>query len=159
MSDLQPRIGRETFRRLAPDVVAALAALGETATKAGLDPALLELVKLRASQINGCAFCLQYHLTAARTLRVPREKLDLLVAWQEVDLFSERERAALTWTEALTEVTLGISDDDYEDVREHFSEVQLAHLTGAIALINSWNRISIAFRFAPEPPGPRAVPS
>lgn len=159
MPDLQPRIGRDAFRRLAPDVVAALTALGETAVKAGLDPALLELVKLRASQINGCAFCVQYHLTAARALRVPREKLDLLVVWQEADLFSDRERAALGWTEALTEVTLGISDDDYDEVRSEFSEAQLAHLTGAIALINSWNRISIGFRFAPEPPDPRAVPT
>lgn len=158
MPDLQPRIGRETFTRLAPDIVAALAALDETAGKAGLDPALLELVKLRASQINGCAFCVQHHLTAARALRVPREKLDLLVIWQETDLFSDQERAALGWTEALTEVTLGISEDDYDDVRAEFSEAQLVHLSGAIALINSWNRISIGFRFAPEPPGPRAVP-
>lgn len=157
MSDRRPRLGREQFERLAPEVASALAALDEAAAAAGLDPALLELVKLRASQVNGCAFCIQHHLTAARALRVPREKLDLLVAWQEVGLFSEREQAALAWTEALTEVTVGVSDEDYEDVREQFSEAQVAHLTGAVALVNGWNRIGIAFRFAPEPPGPRAV--
>ncbi|MDB5591040.1 carboxymuconolactone decarboxylase family protein [Enterovirga sp.] len=157
MSGFAPRIGREEFKRLAPGVAAALAALGEAASQAGLDPALLELVKLRASQINGCAFCIQYHLTAARALRIPREKLDLLAVWQEVGLFSEQERAALGWTETLTEVTLGVTDEDYEEARAHFSAVQLAHLSGAIALINGWNRIAAGFRFAPEPPGPRAV--
>lgn len=157
MSDLEPRIGRATFRRLSPDAVAALLALDQAVSASGLDPGLVELVKLRASQVNGCAFCIQHHLTIARTLRVSREKLDLLAAWPDAGVFSPRERAALAWTEALTEVTLGISDEDYEDVREHFSEAQLAHLSVAIATINAWNRISVGFRFAPEPPGPRAV--
>ena len=157
MANLSPRIGRAAFRKLAPDVVAGLLAISEAAVKAGLDPGLLELVKLRASQMNGCAFCVQYHLTAARTLQVPREKLDLLVTWQDAPSFTPRERAALAWTEALTEVGLGVSDDDFDEAREHFSEVQLAHLSAAISVINAWNRISVGFRFAPEPPGPRAV--
>lgn len=157
MPNLPPRLGRAAFRRLAPEAVDALAALDAVALKTGLDPGLLELVRLRASQINGCAFCLQHHLTAARTLKISREKLDLLAAWQDVGAFSERERAALAWTEALSEVTLGVSDDDHEDAREHFSEAELAGLSVAIATINAWNRISVGYRFAPEPPGPRAV--
>lgn len=157
MTDATARIGRTAFRKLAPEVVAGLATISEAAVTAGLDPALLELVKLRASQMNGCAFCLQYHLTAARTLQVSREKLDLLVAWQDAGCYSPRERAALAWTECLTDVGLGISDDDFDEAREQFSEVHLAHLSAAISVINAWNRISVGFRFAPEPPGPRAV--
>lgn len=157
MAESTARIGRASFRKLAPDVVAGLLAIGEAAVASGLDPGLLELVKLRASQMNGCAFCVQHHLTAARSLRVPREKLDLLVAWQEVDHFTPRERAALAWTEALTEIGMGIQEDDFDDVREHFSEGQLAHLSVAVATINAWNRIAAGFRFTPELPGPRAV--
>ena len=152
-----PRLARAAFRRLAPDVVAALLAIDEAAAKAGIEPGLLELVKLRASQLNGCAFCIQFHLNTARALQVPREKLDLLTVWEDAGGYTDRERAALAWTEALTDVGLGVTDDDYDDVREHFSEVQLAHLSGAIAAINAWNRISVGFRFTPEPPGPRAV--
>lgn len=150
-------IERAAFRQLAPAAVESLLALDATAKAAGLEPELLELVKLRASQMNGCAFCVQHHLTAARALRVPREKLDLLIAWQEVDHFTPRERAALAWTEALTEIGMGIQEDDFDDVREHFSEAQLAHLSVAVATINAWNRIAAGFRFTPELPGPRAV--
>lgn len=157
MSEPEPRIDRASFRRLAPDAVKALGALDEAAVASGLDRELLELVKLRASQMNGCAFCIQYHLTAARALNVPREKLDLLVAWREVRSFTSRERAALAWTEALTDVSLGIEDEDFDDVREQFSEGELAHLSVAIGTINSWNRISVGFGFGPEPPGPRLV--
>lgn len=157
MTDLSPRIARATFRRVAPEVVAALVAIDEAAKKAGLDAALLELVKIRASQMNGCAFCVQFHLASARTLQVAREKLDLLVAWQDAPVFTDRERAALAWTEALTDVALGVSDDDYEEAAEVFTEAQLAHLSAAIAAINSWNRIAVGFRFAPELPGPKAV--
>jgi AhpD family alkylhydroperoxidase len=157
VNDFEPRLTRGAFRRLAGPVVEALIAIDEAAVAAGLSPELLELVKLRASQINGCAFCVQYHLNAARAQQVAREKLDLLVAWQEVDLYSPRERAALAWTEALTEVSLGISDDDFDEAREEFSESELAHLSSAIGAINAWNRIAAGFRFAPELPGPRAV--
>ena len=157
MSSITPRLSRSTFGRLAPAAVAGLLALDEAAIEAGLDPGLLELVKLRASQMNGCAYCIQFHLTAARTKQVAREKLDLVVAWQDATAFSERERAALAWTEALTDIGVGIADDDYDDVREQFSEAQLAHLSVAIAAVNAWNRISVGFRFAPQAPGPRAV--
>lgn len=157
MSDLEPRIARAAFRRLAAPVVNALTAIDQAAVAAGLDPALLELVKLRASQVNGCAFCVQYHLNAARAQQVSREKLDLLVVWREVGFYSERERAALAWTEVLTDLAVGVDDDDFDDAREIFSEAELAHLSAAIGAINAWNRISVGFRFAPEMPGPRAV--
>jgi AhpD family alkylhydroperoxidase len=157
VSDLAPGLDRRSFRRLAEPVVEALAAIDNAALAAGLEAGLLELVKLRASQMNGCAFCLQYHLNAARAQQVAREKLDLLVAWREVDVYTERERAALAWTEVLTEVELGVSDEDFDEAREIFSEGELAHLSAAIGAINAWNRISVGFRFAPELPGPRAV--
>ena len=157
MSELDPRIDRRSFRRLAGSVAEALGAIDQAALAAGLDAGLLELVKLRASQMNGCAFCIQYHLNAARAQQVAREKLDLLVAWREVDAYTERERAALAWTEVLTEIELGVSDEDFDEAREIFSEGQLAHLSAAIGAINAWNRIGVGFRFAPELPGPRAV--
>jgi AhpD family alkylhydroperoxidase len=157
VSDLAPRIDRRRFRSLAGPVADALVAIDKAALAAGLEGELLELVKLRASQMNRCAFCLQYHLNAARAQQVAREKLDLLVAWREVDAYTERERAALAWTEVLTEIELGVSDDDVEEAREIFSENELAHLSAAIGAINAWNRISVGFRFAPELPGPRAV--
>lgn len=157
MSNLKPRISRAAFRKLAPEIATHLAGLGEVVANSSLDPSLVELVKIRVSQINGCAFCIQYHLTAARALKVAREKLDLVVTWEDAPVFSDRERAALAWAEALTDVGLGVSEDDFDDVRAFFSEGELAHLSAAIATVNAWNRIAIGFRFTPEPPGPRAV--
>ena len=157
MSDLDPRIDRRRFRSLAGPVADALVAIDKAALDAGIDADLLEVVKLRVSQMNGCAYCVLYHLNAARAQQVAREKLDLLVAWREVDVYTERERAALAWAEVLTEVELGVSDDDFDEAREIFSENELAHLSAAIGAINAWNRISVGFRFAPELPGPRAV--
>lgn len=150
------RIERSRFQEIAPDVVSALRHLGQAALNSGLDAGLLELVKLRASQINGCVFCIQYHLIEARRLGVAGQKLDLAVAWEEADIFTPRERAALAWTEALTEIAgIGISDEDFEEVRDAFSEAELAHLTAAIGTINVWNRIAVAFRY--DPPGPTPV--
>ncbi len=157
MSDLDPRVDRRRFRSLAAPVADALGAIDKAALEAGFDADLLEIVKLRVSQMNGCAFSIQYHLNAARAQQVAREKLDLLVAWREVAVYTERERAALAWAEVLTEVELGVSDDDFDEAREVFSENELAHLSAAIGAINAWNRISVGFRFAPELPGPRAV--
>lgn len=150
------RIERSRFQEIAPDVVSALARLDQATAGSGLDAGLLELVRLRASQINGCVFCIQYHLIEARRLGVPGQKLDLSVAWEEADIFTPRERAALAWTEALTEIAgIGISDEDFEEVRDAFSEAELVHLTAAIGTINMWNRIAVAFRY--DPPGPTAV--
>ena len=150
MSSIQPRIDHGTFRNMAPGIYAALLAIGQEVEAAGLDRGLLELVKLRASQINGCAFCLGYHLNAARKLGVAQTRLDLLAAWHDAAIFSETERAALAWTEAVTNLTAhGAPDAAYDAVRAHFTEAETVFLTVQIGLINNWNRIGVALRFAP----------
>ncbi len=101
------------FMSLTPDAYAAVLALGQVAAKAGMDKQLLELIKLRASQINGCAFCVQYHIMESEKLGVPADKLNLVVVWREAPQFSPRERAALAWTEALTLISEGVSDEVY----------------------------------------------
>src|SRR6266487_4601747 len=110
------------FMALTPDAYAAVLALGQVAGKAGMDKQLLELIKLRASQINGCAFCVQYHILQSESLGIPTDKLNLVVVWRETPLFSERERAALAWTEALTLLTQGVSDEVFAQARAEFSE-------------------------------------
>jgi AhpD family alkylhydroperoxidase len=137
------------FQALAPDAYQTLAALGALAAKAGMDKQLIELVKLRASQINSCAFCVQYHILQAERLGVPVDKLNLLVAWREAPQFSTRERAALAWTEALTLLTGGVGDDVYEQARSEFSDKELTYLTSAVASINAWNRFGAAYRWTP----------
>ncbi len=114
---------------------------------ANVDEKLLHLVKMRASQINGCAFCLHMHSEDARKHGETVERLLLLDAWHESAMYSERERAALAWTEALTKVTETHAPDDvYEEVRRVFSEDELIALSIAVAMINAWNRLSIGFR-------------
>jgi AhpD family alkylhydroperoxidase len=137
------------FEKLAPDVFAAVRALGQFAAKAGLDKQLLELVKLRASQINGCAFCVQYHILQSERLGVSADKLNLVVVWREAPLFSSRERAALAWTEALSLLTEGVSDEVYTEASAEFSDKELAYLSSAIASINVWNRLGVAYRWTP----------
>ena len=144
------------FETLAPDVFAAVRALGQFAAKAGLDKQLLELAKLRASQINGCAFCVQYHMLQGEALGVPADKLNLVVVWREAPQFSARERAALAWTEALTTVPNGVSDEVYAEVSAEFSEQELTYLTSAIASINVWNRFGAAYRWTPPARKPNA---
>ena len=121
----------------------------ELATAANFDPKLTELVKLRASQINGCAFCVQYHILQAETLGMPTDKINLVVVWREAPQFSLRERAALAWTEALTLIPNGVSDEVFAEASAEFSEQELAYLTSAIASINVWNRYGAAFRWTP----------
>src|SRR6266853_6798793 len=113
------------FKALAPDAYDIISALGQAAAKAGIDKQLLEMVKLRASQINGCAFCVQYHILQGESLGVPVDKLNLVVVWREAPLFSSRERAALAWTEALTLLTKGVSDEVYAEAAAEFSEKEL----------------------------------
>jgi AhpD family alkylhydroperoxidase len=138
------------FKTLAPDVYEIVSALGQAAAKAGIEKQLLELVKLRASQINGCAFCVQYHILQAEKLDVPPDKLNLVVVWREAPQFTQRERAALAWTEALTLLSEGgISDEVYAEASAAFSEKELLYLTSAIASINSWNRFGAAYRGSP----------
>lgn len=139
----------EEIKALAPDAFDAILTLGRLAAKAGLDKELLELVKLRASQINGCAFCVQYHILHAESLGVPIDKLNLVVVWREAPQFSKRERAALAWTEALTLLPAGVSDEVFASARAEFSERELAYLTSAVAVINAWNRYGAAYRWTP----------
>jgi AhpD family alkylhydroperoxidase len=146
----------QDFKTLAPEAFDIVAALGRAAAKAGIDKSLLELIKLRASQINGCAFCVQFHILQGEGLGIPVDKLNLVVVWRETPLFSPRERAALAWTEALTVLTHGVSDDVYAQARAEFSEQELTYLTSAIASINVWNRFGVAYRWSP-PARPKAV--
>lgn len=144
-----PRIESREFINLMPDVYEQMTAISKAAVKAGLDEGLLELVKIRASQINGCSYCLQYHLNLAAKLQVSQDKLDMVVVWREAPQFSSRERAALGWTDALTEIKHGISEQLYADVCTQFSEKELAYLTSAIGLINMWNRFGAAMNWTP----------
>jgi AhpD family alkylhydroperoxidase len=137
------------FQKLAPDAFEIVTALGKVAATAGLEKELLELVKLRASQINGCAFCVQYHILQAERLGVSIDKLNLVVVWREVPQFSARECAALAWTEALTLLPNGVSDEVYAQASGEFSEKELTYLTSAIASINVWNRFGAAYRWSP----------
>jgi AhpD family alkylhydroperoxidase len=139
----------EEFKAQAPDAYDIVAALGQAAAKAGIERTWLELIKLRASQINGCAFCVQFHILQSEGLGGPVDKLNLVVVWRETPLFSSRECAALAWTEALTLLTQGVSDELYAQARAEFSEKELAYLTSAIASINVWNRFGVAYRWTP----------
>ncbi|MCX2863783.1 carboxymuconolactone decarboxylase family protein [Paucibacter sp. PLA-PC-4] len=144
------RIDRPEFAALTPGVSEALIALGQAVNASGLPKDLQELIKIRASQLNGCAFCLQFHLNVARDLQVPAAKLDLLATWREAPVYSERERIALAWTEALTLAPHGGANDAlYERALAEFGAATLSFLTAAVAGINAWNRIAMALRFAP----------
>mgnify|MGYP000673970836 CR=1 FL=1 len=145
-----PRLKQEDFYRLAPDARDALVALGKAVDASGLEKDLTELVKLRVSQINGCAFCLQMHLGIARKLGIKGSKLDLVAAWHDADIYSPRERAALGWAEAITRFDHGqASDMAFAALQKEFSESEIAFLTASIANINAWNRIAAGLRFAP----------
>src|SRR5580700_6323244 len=139
----------QDFRSLAPDLYEPLVTLGHAAVKAGVEKPLLELIKIRASQINGCAFCVQHHILQAERLGVSVDKLNLVVVWREAPQFSARERAALAWTEALTLLAGGVSDEVYDQARTEFSDKELTYLTSAIASINAWNRFGVAYRWTP----------
>ena len=131
----------------APDAMKAVAALDTYVKGSGLDPGLIELIKMRASQINGCAYCLHMHSRDARARGESEERLYLLDAWRESPLYTDRERAALAWAEAVTLVSqTRVPDEVYEEARRHFSEEELVKLTVAVAAINAWNRIAISFR-------------
>ena len=151
MSGPQARVDFDQFRETAPAAYAALAALSKAVDESGLDKALTELIKLRASQINGCAFCAQFHLNLACKLGVAAEKLDLVAVWKEAGVFSDRELAALACTELLTRLERqDVPDADYAAVLAQFSETEVLFLTIAIGTINSWNRIGVALRFSPQ---------
>ncbi len=145
---MQPRLDAQ---KVAPGAYRAMAAL-ETYIRdsSRLEPSLLELVKMRASQINGCAYCIDMHSKDARAKGETEQRLYALSAWRETPFFSDRERAALSWTEAITLIGSGhASDEVYEEVRKRFTEEELVNLTMAIVTINGWNRFSIGFRAVP----------
>jgi AhpD family alkylhydroperoxidase len=138
---------RINYVAVAPGVRDALLHASEYVHNSGLEDSLLELVCLRASQINGCAFCIDMHWKNLRAAGQSEETLYMLNAWRESPGYTERERAALAWAEAVTLVTAGhIPDEVYAAARRQFSDTELANLTLAIAVINSWNRMNIAFR-------------
>jgi len=132
---------------VAPGSLKPLVELEKTLKNSGLEHSLLELVKTRASQINGCAFCLHMHTKDARANGETEERLHLLNAWRESPLYSDRERAALAWTEALTLVAeTRAPDEDYAELSRHFTPVEQVNLTLLIGAINTWNRLAIGFR-------------
>lgn len=131
----------------APALMKSVLALNDAVDGCGLEMSLLHLVKLRASQINGCSYCVEMHSREAREDGESEKRLYLVAAWRESPLFSERERAAFAWTEAVTRVAEGgVPDALYAATREQFSEEDLVRLTVAISMINTWNRLSVAFR-------------
>ena len=144
---MRPRID---YRKTAPDGISALSGLENYVRQSGLAPALLELVKLRASQINGCSYCIDMHTKDARTEGESEQRLYAVVAWRETPFFTERERAALAWTEAVTQVSQEhVPEEVYGCAHQHFSEKELVDLTLAIIAINGWNRLAISFRSVP----------
>ncbi|TAN16217.1 MAG: carboxymuconolactone decarboxylase family protein [Rhizobiaceae bacterium] len=137
-------------RKAAPAAMQAMLGLHTYVAKCGLDHRLLEFVKLRASQINGCAWCMDMHTKELRAAGESEQRLYLLSAWRESPFYSERERAALAWTESLTLITEGnVPDEVFAAAREEFSEEELVNLTLAIVAINGANRINVAFRTVP----------
>jgi len=138
---------RMNYAKAAPGVVETMLRLHEYLNKSGIEEPLLDLVYLRVSQINGCAYCLDMHWKDLRALGESEQKLSMLNAWREAQGYSDREKAALAWAEAVTLVAEGhVPDDVYRQAREQFSEAELANLTLAVVGINGWNRLNIAFR-------------
>ena len=142
---------RLNYAKAAPRVLEAMLALQTAADASGLEEALLNLVKLRASQINGCAFCIEMHVREAKAIGETDERLHLLEAWREVDIYTEREEAALAWTELLTRLAgTHVSESDFAAARSVFSEAELAELSLVIVAINGWNRLNVGFRMPPR---------
>jgi AhpD family alkylhydroperoxidase len=141
---------RVKWPQVSPDGYKALLAFETYTHHAGLEKPLLDLVRLRVSQINSCAYCVDMHWKDLRAAGETEQRLSLLSVWREYSAFNDRERAALAWAEALTRISTGdVSDADFESVRAQFSEKEIVELSLAIAAINAWNRMGVAFR--PEP--------
>src|SRR3954463_12044409 len=137
---------RTNFVRVAPEAYRALNAMQQYVNATGLEPLLQELVKLRASYINGCAYCIDMHSKDARLLGETEQRIYAIPVWRETPFFTPRERAALAWTEAVTEISKGgVSDALYAEAREHFEERELVELTMSVIAINAWNRLAIPF--------------
>lgn len=146
---MKERIAYQTTYKLQPALAKSLIDIGEAAAQK-IEHSLIHLVKLRVSQINGCAFCQHMHVNEARKDGEKQGRLDVLPAWKEVPVFSARERAALAWAEKLTLLASEeIHDNDFAGVREQFNEEEIVNLTSVIVTINAWNRIAVGFHFLP----------
>jgi AhpD family alkylhydroperoxidase len=144
---MQPRID---FTKVAPDALKAVLALETYVHRSGIEPSLLELIKIRSSQINGCAYCIDMHTKDARARGETEQRIYALDAWRETPFYTDRERAVLAYAEAVTLVHQGhVPDFVFAEVRKHFSEAELVNLTLAIATINVWNRLAISLRSVP----------
>lgn len=150
---MEPRMD---YAKTVPGASRAMYALHKYVEDSGLEHSLLELIKTRASQINGCAFCIDMHTKDARARGETEQRLYALNAWRETPFFTDRERAALAWTESLTLISkTNVPDDVYAEASQHFTEVELVNLTMAVIAINGWNRLAISFRSVPgsyQPP-------
>jgi AhpD family alkylhydroperoxidase len=139
--------GRFDYRQAAPDAYRAQLALQAYTHGSGLEDSLLELIKVRASVLNGCAYCVDMHTKDARLAGETEQRLYAVSVWHETPFFTPRERAALAWTDAVTEIArTGVPDDAYADVKAHFTDAEIVNLTMAIITINGWNRLAVAFR-------------
>jgi AhpD family alkylhydroperoxidase len=143
---MEPRIDAS---KLSGEPQRAMLALEKYLHSCGLDPTIRELVKIRASQINGCAYCIDMHTKDARAAGETEQRIYALNAWRETPFFTDKERAALAWAESVTQVSRGVSDEVFEEARRHFDDQQLVNLTWAVAAINSWNRMAISFHAVP----------
>ncbi|NYI05528.1 AhpD family alkylhydroperoxidase [Allostreptomyces psammosilenae] len=139
---------RMDFATVAPKVFRAVLAL-DSAAREGLDPVLVELVQIRASQINRCAYCIDYHTGDARTAGETEDRIYQLSAWEESSLYTARERAALALTEAVTRLPEGVPDDVYQEAARHFAEPELAQLIALVFTVNAWNRMNVTTRKTP----------
>src|SRR5690606_33092366 len=141
---------RLNYKDVSPNAIKAMRGVEKYVRESGLERSLYELVKIRASQINGCAYCIDMHPKEARIAGATEQRISALSAWRETPFYSERERAALAWTEALTLISENDGPDDlYEPVSKQFSEKEMVDLTMAIIAINGWNRLAISFRTVP----------
>ena len=141
---MKPRVD---YQRAAPNALGAIMGLERYVRDSGLEQQLIELVKIRASQINGCAYCLDMHTRDARAAGETEQRIFVLSAWRDVPFYTPRERAAFEWTEVVTNIGLsGVPDDVYQRTCEHFTDTELVDLTMAVVTINAWNRLAISFR-------------
>ena len=151
---------RIDFENATPGAMKAMLALEHYVRTSGLEPRLLELVRLRASYLNGCAYCVDMHTKDARVAGESEQRLFAVPVWRETPFFTPRERAALAWTEAVTELgRSGVPDPVFEEARRHFTEAEIVNLTMAVVAINGWNRLAVSFRAEPGKYQPQTSPA
>ena len=144
---MEPRLD---YTKASPEAYKTMVQMEGVVRRSGIDPKLLELIKIRASQMNGCAYCIDMHTKDARLKQETEQRIYALDAWRETPFYTNIERAALAWTEAITNIQVGHAPDAvYQELRRNFSEEEIVNLTLAITTINAWNRIAIGFRLVP----------